>query len=78
MTYNQFNKLVIRLHQLAREEVPPFTIIKDLFDFLDIRKDGIIDMHEWMQSLSLIDVFFTKNIFVSPLILIEKLGSIST
>jgi len=55
MTYNQFNKLVIRLHQLAREEVPPFTIIKDLFDFLDIRKDGIIDMNEWMQSLSLID-----------------------
>jgi len=48
--------MIIKLHQLAREEIPPFPIIKDLFDFLDIRKDGIIDMNEWMQSFRLIEV----------------------
>jgi hypothetical protein len=48
--------LITRLSELAKEEVPPFPIIRDLFDFLDIRKDGIIDMTEWMQSFRLIEV----------------------
>lgn len=55
LSYDQFNKLVNRLCLLAKEEVPPFAIIKDMFDFIDIRRDGIIDMTEWMQSLRLIE-----------------------
>jgi len=35
--------------------MPSFSIIKDLFDFVDIRRDGIIDMSEWMQSFRLIE-----------------------
>jgi hypothetical protein len=30
--------------------VPAYPIIKDLFDTIDIRKDGIIDINEWQQT----------------------------
>lgn len=28
------------LYRLATEEIPPFAIIKDLFEFIDKRRDG--------------------------------------
>jgi hypothetical protein len=58
LTYEQFNKLIVKLSQLAREESPSFPIIRDLFDYIDLRRDGIIDMNEWMQSFRLIEVKF--------------------
>jgi len=48
MTFDQFNKFIIRLSQYAGEAIPGFSIIKDIFDFIDIRRDGIIDLNEWM------------------------------
>lgn len=48
MTFDQFNKFLIKLSQLSSTPVPSFAIIKDLFDFIDIRRDGIIDLNEWM------------------------------
>jgi len=47
LTYQEFSKLVIRLNELADDKQPTYPIIKDLFDTIDIRKDGIIDMNEW-------------------------------
>lgn len=57
LTYEQFTKMVTKLSQLAREDAPSFSLIKDMFDFIDIRRDGIIDMNEWMQSFRLIEVY---------------------
>ena len=48
MTFDQFNKFLIKLSQLSSTPVPSFAIIKDLFDFIDVRRDGIIDLNEWM------------------------------
>lgn len=50
LTYQEFSKLVVQLHTLAAEQIPTYAIIKDLFDTIDIRKDGIIDMNEWEQT----------------------------
>ena len=61
LTYEQFNRLIVKLAQLAREESPSFSIIRDLFDYIDLRRDGIIDMNEWMQSFRLIEVF--RNLY---------------
>ena len=47
---------------ITREEPPPFSIIKDLFDFIDIRKDGFIDLSEWMQSFRMIEVTISFSI----------------
>ena len=47
MTFSEFNQLVIKVHELAGEKAPTYPVIKDLFDAIDIRKDGVIDLHEW-------------------------------
>ena len=30
----------------------PYTIIKDIFDFIDKKKDGVIEISEWMDTFS--------------------------
>ena len=41
-----------QLSYLANEEMPPYSIIKDLFDFFDKSRDGVIDLSEWMDVFS--------------------------
>ena len=38
---------------LAGQQPPPFSIIKDLFEFIDKKQDGVITMDEWMDSFGL-------------------------
>lgn len=35
--------------------MPPYPVIKDLFDAIDIRKDGIIDTSEWQQTFGYVN-----------------------
>ncbi|OMJ84015.1 hypothetical protein SteCoe_14938 [Stentor coeruleus] len=50
LSFNAFTCLVQRLSELAREPTPVFPVIKDLFDIIDIRKDGVLDMREWLNT----------------------------
>jgi Ca2+-binding EF-hand superfamily protein len=50
LSFNAFTSLVQRLSELSREPVPAFPVIKDLFDIIDIRKDGVLDMREWLNT----------------------------
>ena len=50
LTFANFNDLIRELSALSKQEIPPFSIIKDLFDEIDIRKDGEIDFKEWNQT----------------------------
>lgn len=52
ITFADFCKLVTRAHELAGEKPPTYPIIKDLFDTIDVRKDGMLDLHEWQQTFS--------------------------
>lgn len=47
ITFADFCKLVTKAHELAGEKPPTYPIIKDLFDTIDVRKDGMLDLHEW-------------------------------
>jgi len=42
--------LVGKVHDLANTPTPAYAIIKDLFDLIDIRQDGLLDLHEWQQT----------------------------
>lgn len=42
--------MIIKLYELAGEKALAYPVIKDLFDTVDIRKDGIIDINEWQQT----------------------------
>lgn len=45
-----FNSLVTKVHEVAHETCPTYLVVKDMFDAIDIRKDGVIDVHEWQQT----------------------------
>ena len=47
ITFADFSKLVFKAHELNGEKAPTYPVIKDLFDTIDIRKDGMLDLHEW-------------------------------
>lgn len=50
LTFANFHDLIKELSRLSAKDVPPFGIIKDIFDEIDIRKDGEIDLKEWNQT----------------------------
>lgn len=39
-----------KVHELANEKCPVYAIVKDLFQQIDIRRDGMIDLGEWQQT----------------------------
>lgn len=54
----EFTKLITILNKKNNEKIYSYDVIKDLFDFCDLRNDGVIDIHEW--SL-IFQVFIIKN-----------------
>ena len=52
LTYTDFSNLIIKLYKADNNAVPTYQVLKDLFDIIDIRKDGKIDKHEWNQTFA--------------------------
>lgn len=50
MKFEEFSKLVTYIYQQNGQEQLVFPMIKELFDYIDCRQDGVIDIHEWMQT----------------------------
>lgn len=50
LDFNKFSLLVNRLCEVSGEAVPVFSVLKDLYDIIDIRKDGVIDLREWLNT----------------------------
>lgn len=47
MTFLDWDKLIRELCTLAKEPVPCYSIIKDMYDTIDTRHDQVIDKDEW-------------------------------
>lgn len=56
LSYDEFSALISKLHQLHNEPEPTYQVLKDLFDLIDVRKDGQIDQHEWKKSFERVSV----------------------
>ncbi|CAK62279.1 unnamed protein product (macronuclear) [Paramecium tetraurelia] len=52
LSFDKFKDMIEMLYRLATEDIPPFAIIKDLFEFIDKRRDGLLDLTEWMDAFS--------------------------
>lgn len=50
LTYTDFSNLIVKLHEVAGRDTPTYQVMKDLFDIIDVRKDGKLDKHEWNQT----------------------------
>jgi hypothetical protein len=39
-----------KCYEVAHLKPPAYPVVKDLFDTIDIRKDGSLDLKEWQQT----------------------------
>jgi hypothetical protein len=52
MDLNKFKQIISDLYERETKPIPNFALIKNAFDYFDLRKDGIIDMNEWLKAFS--------------------------
>ena len=52
LNYTDFQRLLNKLHSVSDNPLPTHQVMKDLFELIDVRKDGSIDKHEWNQTFA--------------------------
>lgn len=60
MSLEDFRYSLMKLSQLDGSDIPSYTVSKDLFDQIDLKKDGIIDKDEWLHAFVIIYCQFYK------------------
>ena len=61
MTFEMFNRFLQKICDYSRQELPNFTNTRDLFQCIDIKNDGVIDMFEWQTTFKQIDKDITED-----------------
>ena len=44
------------MYKSETKEVPNFNMLKNTYDQIDIRRDGIIDFNEWLKTFNYTEV----------------------
>jgi len=57
MTFDKFRTFINKLFLKESKAPPNFSLIKNSFEFIDVRKDGVIDINEWLRTFSFQEVF---------------------
>ncbi|EGR32802.1 hypothetical protein IMG5_070330 [Ichthyophthirius multifiliis] len=52
MKFDEYVNFMQKLSQYGNYPLPPYEILRDIFDTIDIRKDNLIDMNEWLQTFN--------------------------
>lgn len=50
MTFLDFDKLIRELCRLSITPVPCYSVIKDMFDTIDMKNDQLLDVAEWNET----------------------------
>ena len=50
MTLEDFRYFLVKMSKLEQSDVPSYSISKDMFDQIDLKHDGLIDLEEWLQA----------------------------
>ena len=53
--FQKYRNMIIDLYTRNEQEIPNFALIKNTFDTIDLRKDGIIDYNEWAKAFSMVN-----------------------
>ena len=48
-----FKRLIYELYFKERQKEPNYPLMKAIYDFIDVRKDGVIDSNEWNKVFSI-------------------------
>ena len=49
--FENFKNIIFDMYKKNEQPLPNFTLIKNAFDTIDLRKDGMIDINEWCKVL---------------------------
>ena len=49
--FEKFKNIIFDMYRRNEQTLPNFTLIKNAFDIIDLRKDGMIDINEWCKVL---------------------------
>jgi hypothetical protein len=60
MDFDKFKILIFDMYSKEEIKIPPFTLVKNAFDEIDLRKDGILDLNEWCKA------FGNYNSYLDP------------
>ena len=59
--FEQFKKIIFELYFKEKRKEPNYPMLKAIYDFIDVRKDGVIDFNEWNKIFAItesnLDVF---------------------
>ncbi|KRX01445.1 hypothetical protein PPERSA_01348 [Pseudocohnilembus persalinus] len=55
MSFSEFREFLIQLSSFTKEDAPPYTVAKDMYDFIDIKSDNKIDIEEWVETFARYD-----------------------
>ena len=50
--FDKFKKIIYDLYKREKMELTSYGVLKYVYDYIDIRKDGIIDINEWNKIFS--------------------------
>lgn len=56
MDFNKFKLIITDLFERESKSAPNFGLIKNAYEYLDLRKDGFLDMNEWLKAFSMTEV----------------------
>ena len=63
MNFEKFKKFVIDLYKRESKPEPNYSLMKNAYEYIDLRKDGLIQMNEWLKVFTVVEVrFLSKNI----------------
>ena len=51
--FEQFKKIIFELYFKERRKEPNYPMLKAIYDFIDVRKDGVIDFNEWNKIFAI-------------------------
>ena len=50
MDFDKFKSIIMELYKREGKVIPNFTILKNCYDYIDMKKDGLIDINEWNNA----------------------------
>ena len=50
MDFEKYRAIIAELYKREEREIPNFALLKNTYDFIDLKKDGLIDMVEWTNA----------------------------
>jgi len=66
MDFTKFKHFISDLFTRETRPIPNFALIKLSFEYIDLRKDGIIDINEWLKAFSMTESSLDYKNVINP------------